>query len=485
MARILVVDDEADIRLVVESLFVARGHSVATVPDGPRALKALAAEHFDVVVLDVMMPGTSGIEVLDTVRADRRLHGLPVLVLSADADAAGRAHGLRHGADDFVAKPFDMEELTLRVERLATHARDQFPLSGDLDFLGAEGLLEVLAQTRSATRISTPVGDALGEIVLVAGRVAAASFGALSGSDAVLALIETAHGRFSIVPEEPGWPVAEDAPLVHSLLFERAWLEDEIHKRSDAVPAAAGTLEAVEGPVPAGREANEVPWSTVLEAIRARPGIAAGELFALLPIAPVRLRLALALLVEAGSVRMRTARPTSEARGGGRLAELLSDLLLEVLFRGQDVDRLKVEVLADESGCARAEGWFAQIPDELRDGPIEIDSERQRITTRLQHPTGRAEIVLRRVGLREGEPVALSGDALFCVLLMLDYGTPARQREQRLLAELALARAPATAMVWISPRAADPPPAPPWHRMALPVTLEDLFAQLLGAKSTV
>ena len=118
MARILVVDDEPDIRLVVESLFLARGHAVETVIDGLEALRVLASEEFDVVVLDVMLPGLSGIEVLDAMRADRRLRRLPVLVLSAIPEDAGRARGMSHGADDYVVKPFDVEELALRVERL-------------------------------------------------------------------------------------------------------------------------------------------------------------------------------------------------------------------------------------------------------------------------------------------------------------------------------------------------------------------------------
>jgi two-component system phosphate regulon response regulator OmpR len=118
MARILVVDDEADIRFVVESLLVSRGHWVATAVDGPAALGRLAGEQFDLVVLDVMMPGTSGLEVLQTIRADGRLRTLPVLMLSAAGAADDRMRASDRGADDYVAKPFDVEELALRIERL-------------------------------------------------------------------------------------------------------------------------------------------------------------------------------------------------------------------------------------------------------------------------------------------------------------------------------------------------------------------------------
>jgi DNA-binding response OmpR family regulator len=483
MARILVVDDEADIRFVLESLLVERGHSVATAADGAAALATLAEERFDVMVLDVMMPGTSGIEVLDRVRADRRLRGLPVIVLSADSNVISRARGLRHGADDYVGKPFDMDELMLRIERLVERARGDASLAGDLQFLGTGGVLEVLAQTNSTARISIPLGEARGEIAIARGRLAAASFGALTGPDAVLALLDVAHGRFSISEEQRDLPLPAEAPLVHSLLLERAWLDDEVHKRSESLPTDDRALEPTEGGTPAGREAAEVPWARVLDVIRARPGVTAGELPELLPLAPVRLRLALALLVESGSVRVR---PPHDTDGGeGRLAGVLSDLLLEALFNGHDVDRLKIEILADATGFARAAGWLARIPDALRDRTVDsVDFQAGRLTAHLHHPTGHAEVALRRLGWH-GKPPALAADAQFCVLLVLETDAHARQREAQLLVDLLRSRQSATAMVWISSAAREQPALLPWRRAAaVPANLEELFDRLLEARAT-
>ncbi len=118
MARVLIVDDDPDIVGIVRLLFEAAGHEVATTLDPRRALDLAASFPADAMVLDVMMPGMSGWEVLEAVRGSERLQGLPVLMLSANGDADNRSRGLRAGANDFLAKPFSYDELLTRVEHL-------------------------------------------------------------------------------------------------------------------------------------------------------------------------------------------------------------------------------------------------------------------------------------------------------------------------------------------------------------------------------
>jgi hypothetical protein len=300
-----------------------------------------------------------------------------------------------------------------------------------------------------------------------------------------LALLDVAHGRFSITDAADDDPAASaDGPLVHSLLLEHAWLDDEVQKRIALVPAAEAALEPGPGMRPWGRGAADVPWGRVLEVVRARPGVRTGELSSLLPIAPARLRLALALLVESACVRVRPSEGTPGS--GDRLAAVLSDLLLEALFSGQDVDALKVEILADAPGFAHGERWLAAIPDGLRDGVLDaVDGESGRLTAQLHHPTGRAEVVLRRLEADAGQP-AIAADALFFVLLLLDPHPQARRQESRLLAELARTRPNATAMLWISSATPpDEPALPPWRRAGeVPASLEELFDRLLEARAT-
>jgi CheY-like chemotaxis protein len=118
MARILALDDEPDVLTIVEAALEMAGHRVVCTSD-PRQGVVLAIEHrVDVVVLDVTMPELSGLEVLAALRANPQSAGLPVLFLSALGDSKDRIRGLRHGADDYLAKPFEPEELVLRVEKL-------------------------------------------------------------------------------------------------------------------------------------------------------------------------------------------------------------------------------------------------------------------------------------------------------------------------------------------------------------------------------
>jgi len=119
MARILVIDDDPDILLIIEHALRRAGHHVVTSSD-PTRVAALALEHHvDAAILDVVMPDMTGFDALKTLREQPRTGGLPILFLSARAQSEDRVRGLREGADDYMTKPFDVEELVLRIERLA------------------------------------------------------------------------------------------------------------------------------------------------------------------------------------------------------------------------------------------------------------------------------------------------------------------------------------------------------------------------------
>ena len=113
MARILVVDDEPRIVEVVSAYLVREGHEVATAADGETALAAAQATSPDLVVLDVMLPGRSGFDVLRELRAGGS--AAAVVMLTARDDVIDRVAGLEIGADDYVTKPFEPRELVARV----------------------------------------------------------------------------------------------------------------------------------------------------------------------------------------------------------------------------------------------------------------------------------------------------------------------------------------------------------------------------------
>ncbi len=111
-ARILVVEDEPQLRALLRLYLEREGHQVTDAGDGPSALAAYDADGADLVVLDLMLPGMQGETVLEALRD---AGAVPVLITSAKRSDAERIAGLRAGADDYLAKPFHVEELVARV----------------------------------------------------------------------------------------------------------------------------------------------------------------------------------------------------------------------------------------------------------------------------------------------------------------------------------------------------------------------------------
>lgn len=113
--RILVVDDEADIVALVAYHLVKAGYRVSTAATGPDALAAARNERPALIVLDLMLPGVSGYDVLEQLRATPATRDTAVLMLTARREEADRIRGLALGADDYLTKPFSPQELVLRV----------------------------------------------------------------------------------------------------------------------------------------------------------------------------------------------------------------------------------------------------------------------------------------------------------------------------------------------------------------------------------
>ena len=115
MARIVVADDDADIRDLVAFKLQQVGHEVVAVGDGASAVKECQAQVPDLVVLDVMMPGMSGLDACRALRQDPAMATVPVILLTARAQESDIEQGFNAGADDYVVKPFSPRELASRV----------------------------------------------------------------------------------------------------------------------------------------------------------------------------------------------------------------------------------------------------------------------------------------------------------------------------------------------------------------------------------
>ncbi len=118
--RVLIVDDDPEIRLLVARFLQRHGYQVAGAPDGVAMMAALAHGDVDLVILDLMLPGRSGFDLCRDVRAASQI---PIVMLTARGDEADRIRGLEGGADDYIAKPFSPRELLARVRAVLRRAR--------------------------------------------------------------------------------------------------------------------------------------------------------------------------------------------------------------------------------------------------------------------------------------------------------------------------------------------------------------------------
>jgi putative two-component system response regulator len=139
--NILVVDDVPENRTLLTRLLTVQGHRVATVGDGPSALRAVEQAPPDLILLDVQMPGLDGFEVCRRIKQDPATQLIPVVLITGLTDRESRLHGIEVGADDFLNKPFDVGELTARVRSLVRAKRHTDELES------AESIITSLALT--------------------------------------------------------------------------------------------------------------------------------------------------------------------------------------------------------------------------------------------------------------------------------------------------------------------------------------------------
>lgn len=134
MLRILLVEDEENIRETVKLNFEMEDYEVVTAGDGRKALKHAAEQHFDIMIVDVMLPEVNGFQVVEQIRLSDR--ETPIIFLTAKDQAQDRIQGLKKGADDYLTKPFVFEELLLRVRRLIERTSKNPEVKPDLFTFG-------------------------------------------------------------------------------------------------------------------------------------------------------------------------------------------------------------------------------------------------------------------------------------------------------------------------------------------------------------
>jgi phosphate regulon transcriptional regulator PhoB len=125
MTKILVIDDEKDIVELIAFNLQKEGFVVARAYDGKAALRLIKTQKPDLVILDLMLPEISGLDVCKAIRANPETAGLPIIMLTAKADETDKIIGLEIGADDYITKPFSVKELVARVRAILRRRHDE------------------------------------------------------------------------------------------------------------------------------------------------------------------------------------------------------------------------------------------------------------------------------------------------------------------------------------------------------------------------
>lgn len=125
MARILITDDEPDMRVLLQHILEDEGHETFQATDGEEALTLVASVHPDLLVLDLMMPKADGFTVLETMIAAGFIEQVKVLIVTAKSSESDFARGYELGADLYLTKPFDPDELVAAVEKMLATSKDE------------------------------------------------------------------------------------------------------------------------------------------------------------------------------------------------------------------------------------------------------------------------------------------------------------------------------------------------------------------------
>jgi DNA-binding response OmpR family regulator len=209
--KILIVDDDPSIRRLVATMLAAEGYSIEHAVNGEEGFDIARSWTPDLVITDILMDQMDGWTLVKRLRSHPRLAMVPVILLTALDSEEDRIRGYRLGADDYLPKPFHLEELKARItatfdamlrmrthaQQLAGHEDTNATLKGQLEHLGVSSLLTVLEMERKSGVLVLRGADGEGRAFLRKGSVLAAMTEQNSGADAIYELLGWTNGTFS------------------------------------------------------------------------------------------------------------------------------------------------------------------------------------------------------------------------------------------------------------------------------------------------
>ena len=236
--RILMVDDSVSIRELVKDAFEKRGFRVLTAEDGQKALEITLKEHPDIIISDIAMPGMDGWDFCNQVRKNPYTSFIPFVFLSKKSEAPDRIRGLQMGADDYLTKPFEMEELITRVEMIinrivkaqeAAFSRDK-GLSGSTKEMSLPDLLQLFHANRKTGILKIRKSAGIeGHIAFKDGNVIGATLGSFRPLKSIHRLLRWEDAKFEL---EPLLDTASTQPIgsIEGILLDGFRLQDELDR---------------------------------------------------------------------------------------------------------------------------------------------------------------------------------------------------------------------------------------------------------------
>ena len=395
MARVLILDRDPVFAAVVEDRLLIAGHESQLISDPAVAVSLATEGRADVLIMELDLPAVSGLEIVRQLRKQSETRSLPIFALSVKNTSSDRIEALRAGVDDYLAKPCDPEELMLLLERMVGRRGVAAPpLSGDLASHPIWGLLQYIQQADKSGDLRLHSSEGSGKVQLQRGRVVSARWqGRAGGSqtaeirdrEALLTIVDMKEGRFRLTAEDSCEEPPGDAVRIPDVLIQAAWLQDQLGKRRQHMPATGAALEAAADTLPPIEEGlSSLPIERIFERIRSRPSVRLYDLMAAGGQAPSKLRLAVAWLVEQGAVK-----PVEQAAAGSVMSttEISSSVVLDVAIHnllssarnaGFDVTALPYLMLAEPGVWPELQKLPANVPGFLRHEALRRLVERTR-----------------------------------------------------------------------------------------------------------
>lgn len=254
MARILIVEDEDNIREVLFRTLQEHGHAVTAAPDGTAALAAISQQEFDLVLTDLKLPGLSGLELLDHIKENT--HDTAVILMTAYGSVENAVEAMKRGADDYLVKPFRLEEVEVKISRLLEERR----------------LLETnrFLQAEASARFGSMVGSspAMQEVFRLVDQVAASDSTVLITGETGTGKELVAHTLHQRSPRQGGPFIT-----VHCAAYSQNLIESELfgHERgafTGATVQRKGRMEICHGGTLFLDELGEIPLEMQVKLLR-------------------------------------------------------------------------------------------------------------------------------------------------------------------------------------------------------------------------